>query len=144
IQGPGGKKAEGRMLYVGLLYTPDKKQTHYLVDLDLDQLVGQMRRAALALGLSPADRVRAISDAGNGLEAALRRHFWDDLLCILDWYHASQHLHAYVSCRCAGDAGAAAAWARQAKDILYERGGTALLAHLRSQPEPADARVADE
>jgi len=39
IQGPGGKKADSRMLYVGLLYTPDKKQTHYLVDFDLDQRV---------------------------------------------------------------------------------------------------------
>ena len=92
IQGPGGKKADSRMLYVGLLYTPDKKQTHYLVDFDLDQLARQMRRAAIALGLSRADQVLAISDAGNGLEAALKRHFWDSLLCILDWYHAAQHL----------------------------------------------------
>jgi len=144
IQGPGGKKAEGRMLYVGLLYTPDKKQTHYLVDFDLDQLAGQMRRAAIALGLSRADRVLAISDAGNGLEAALKRHFWDDLLCILDWYHATQHLHAFAGQLHPDDAGQRAAWVQQAKGILYEQGGTALVAWLRDLPVPAEAVVADE
>src|SRR5262250_365942 len=141
IQGPGGKKAEGRMLYVGLLYTPDKKQTHYLVDFDLDQLAGQMRRAAIALGLSRADRVLAISDAGNGLEAALKRHFWDDLLCILDWYHATQHLHAFAGQLHPDDAGQRAAWVQQAKGILYEQGGTALVAWLRDLPVPAEAVV---
>ena len=34
-----------------------------------------------------------LADGGNGLEEALQRHFWDDLTCILDWYHASEHLH---------------------------------------------------
>ena len=144
MQQPGGAKAEGRMLYTAVLYTPDKSRGHYLVDFDLGRLAGQMRQAAIALGLGEANQVIAITDAGNGLEAALRRHFWDDLLCILDWYHAAQHLHAYASCLYPADAGAAAAWAKKAKDILYQRGGTALLVHLRRQPAPADAGVADE
>jgi len=144
IQKSGGGKAEGRMLYTAVLYTPDKSHSHYLVDFDLNRLAGQLRQAATRLGLAAAHQVIAITDAGNGLEAALRRHFWDDLLCILDWYHASQHLHTYAGCLHAGDANAAAAWARQAKDILYERGGTALLQHLSDQAVPTDAGVADE
>jgi hypothetical protein len=144
IQQPGGAKAESRMLYTAALYTPDKSHSYYLVDFDLNRLAGQMRQAATRLGLGAAHQVIAITDAGNGLEAALRRHFWDDLLCILDWYHASQHLHAYANCLHAGDAGAAAAWARQAKNLLYEWGGTALLAYLRGQAVPADAQAADE
>ena len=144
MQQPGGARAEGRMLYTAVLYTPDKSRSHYLVDFDLGRLAGQMRQAAIALGLGEASRVIAITDAGNGLEAALRRHFRDDLLCILDWYHAAQHLHAYASGLYPADALAAAAWAKKAKDILYQRGGTALLAHLRRQPAPADAGVADE
>ncbi len=144
MQAADGGKAESRMLYTGILYTPDKSRSHYLVDFDLDRLAGQMRRAATALGLSDADQVIALSDAGNGIEAALRRHFWDDLLCILDWYHASQHLHAYASCQHKGDSAAATAWAKQAKDILYEQGGTALVAYLRGLPVPAEALVADE
>ena len=82
MQQPGGAKAEGRMLYTAVLYTPDKSRSHYLVDFDLDRLAGQMRQAAIALGLGEASQVIAITDAGNGIEAALRRHFWDDLLCI--------------------------------------------------------------
>ena len=35
-------------------------------------------------------------------------------------------------------------WADQAKELLYERGGTALLAWLRSLPVPADGEAADE
>jgi hypothetical protein len=144
MQRPGGGKAEGRMLYTGILYTPDKSRSHYLVDFDLDRLAGQLRRAAVALGLGAADQVIALSDAGNGLEEALRRHFWEDLLCILDWYHASQHLHAYAKCLHPRDAAQAQAWAQAAKAILYERGGTALLAHLRGLPPPAAADAADE
>ena len=67
IQQPGGKKADGRMLYTTILYIPDKSRSHNLVDFDLNRLAGQMRRAAVALGLGAADRLIAISDAGNGL-----------------------------------------------------------------------------
>jgi hypothetical protein len=144
MQKPGGAKAEHRMIYTGILYTPDKSQTHYLVDFDLDRVVAQMREASKAFGLGEASQLLAISDAGNGLEDALHRHFWDDLLCILDWYHASGHLHDYAKCLHPGDDGQAQAWARQGKDVLYEKGGTALLAHLREQPEPSAAGVADE
>jgi hypothetical protein len=144
MQLPGGKKADHRMIYTATLYTPDKKHTHYLVDFDLDTIAAQLRQAAKALGLAKANQLVAISDGGNGLEEALRRHFWEDLLCILDWYHASQHLHDYAKALHPRDTAAAAAWARPAKDILYERGGTALLTHLREQPVPADAAVADE
>jgi hypothetical protein len=143
IQQPGGKKAEGRMLYTAILYTPDKKRSHYLVDFDLDRLAALMRKAATALGLGRANQVIALSDAGNGLEAALKRNFWDDLLCILDWYHAAQHLHAWARCLPTREPGQVG-WADQAKTLLYEQGGTALLAWLRSLPVPAEAQAAEE
>lgn len=143
-QQPGGKKAEGRMLYTAILYTPDKQRSHYLVDFDLDRLASQMRQASVALGLGRANQVIALSDAGNGLEAALRRHFWDELLCILDWYHAAEHLHTVARWLYPQAAEQQAAWAKQSKGILYEQGGTALVAWLRSQPAPADAGAADE
>jgi hypothetical protein len=143
MQQPGGKKAEGRMLYTASLYTPDKEHSHYLVDFDLDRLAAQMRRAAITLGLGRADQLIALSDAGNGLEAALRRHFWDDLLCILDWYHAAEHLHTFARCLHPRAAEAQVAWAGQAKGILYEQGGTALVAWLRQLPVPEEAEGAD-
>jgi hypothetical protein len=144
MQLPGGKKAEHRMLYTATLYTPDKSRTHYLVDFDLDGIAAQLREAVKALGLGEANQLIAITDGGNGLEEAIHRHFWDDLLCILDWYHASQHVHDYAKALHPTDAGACAAWAERAKGILYEQGGTALLAHLRRQPVPSEAAVADE
>jgi hypothetical protein len=144
MQLSGGKKAEHRMIYQGTLYTPDKQRTHYLVDFDLDRLAAQMRAAATRLGLGAANHLLMISDAGNGLEEAVHRHFWDGLLCILDWYHASQHLHDYAKTLHARDAGAQAGWAKQAKDVLYEQGGSALLVHLRAQAVPADEAAAEE
>lgn len=144
MQRPGGGKADRRMLYTAVLYTPDKSSHHYLVDFDLDRLAAQMRQAAIRLGLGAAHQVIAISDGGNGLEEALRRHFRGDLLCILDWYHASQHLHDYAKRWHARDAAAAQLWAQQAKGILYEQGGAALLEHLRQQVVPPDSEVAEE
>jgi hypothetical protein len=142
IQGPKGAKAEGRMIYTAVLYTPDKQHSHYLADFDLSGLAAQMRRAAIKLGLGRADRLIALTDGGNGLEEALLRNFDSGLLCILDWYHASQHLHDYS--KLAYGEAEAAAWAESAKTILYERGGTALLEHLRSLPAPKGSEAAEE
>jgi hypothetical protein len=144
MQKPGGAKTDHRMLYTAILYTPDKSSHHYLVDFDLDGLSKQMRKAAIALGLGRAQQLIAITDGGNGLEAALHRHFWDDMLCILDWYHAVQHLHDYAKCCYGCDAVATAAWYDKMKTILYEHGGTPLLAQLRQEAVPLDEGVADE
>ena len=144
MQKPGGGKDEHRMLYTAVLYTPDKSRSHYLVDFSLDRLAAQMRQAAIQLGLGKADVTLAVCDAGNGLEEALRRHFRDDLLCILDWYHAAEHLHGYAAALYGRDSAQAAAWSQRAKGILYEKGGKALLAHLRGLEVPADACLAEE
>lgn len=143
IQGPKGAKAEHRMLYTAVLYTPDKSSSHYLVDFALDRLAAQMRKAAIKLGLGKANQLIAISDGGNGLEEALLRNFDEDLLCILDWYHASEHLHDYAKCHCA-EAGEVAEWAEKAKGILYEQGGGKLLEYLRSIEIPREVSVAEE
>lgn len=144
LQGPRGAKAESRMLYTALLYTPDKARSPYLADFDLDRLGAQLRQAAEALGLGQAHQVIAVTDAGNGIEACLRRHFWDDLRCVLDWYHACEHLQAYAKCLCPRDEAARRAWVEESEAVLGQRGGTGLLAHLRGQAEPEDGAVAEE
>lgn len=144
IQLPGGAKAESRMLYTAILYTPDKSQSHYLVDFELGLLAAQMRQAAIRFGLGQANQLIALTDGGNGLEEALRRNFDEDLLCILDWYHASEHLHDYARRLHGQGSLAAAVWAKQAKGVLYEQGGTALLGYLRGLAAPQDAGQADE
>jgi hypothetical protein len=144
MQGKRGAKAESRMLYTAILYTPDKAKSHYLADFDLDRLGAQMRQAAKALGFDQANQLLAVTDAGNGIEACIRRHFWDDLLCILDWYHALEHLQDYAKLLCPRDEAARVGWLKPVETILYERGGKALVEHLRGLAVPADADLADE
>jgi hypothetical protein len=77
------------------------------------------------------------------LEQALWRHLADDLTTILDWYHAAEHLCDFAKAWHGDDEAARTQWQTQAKGILYEQGGTALLVHLRGLAAPADAAVAD-
>lgn len=146
MQGVRATKAEHRMLYTALLYTPQKEHTRYLVDFDLDQLAAQVRSQAAALGLSQVRDLIAITDGGNGLEEALQRHLADHLTTILDWYHAVEHLCAFAKVWHARDAAACAAWQTQAKGILYEQGGAALLAFVRAiaLPPSTAAEVQEE
>jgi hypothetical protein len=146
MQGPGAEAAEHRMLYLGLLYTPDKKHTRYLVDFALDSLAEQLRAQAVALGIRQVDELVAITDGGNGLEEALQRHLADHVATVLDWYHAAQHLHDFAAVLHPEDAAARTAWADEAKGILYEQGGEALLKHLRAfcLPPRAGAAVREE
>ena len=92
MQGAGATKAEHRMLYTALLYTPQKEHTRYLVDFELDALAEQVRSQARALGISQVSQLIAVTDGGNGLEEALQRHLAENLTTILDWYHAAEHI----------------------------------------------------
>jgi len=136
MQGVGASKAQHRMLYTALLYTPDKEHTRYLVDFELDALAEQVRFQARALGLAQVSDLIAVTDGGNGLEEALQRHLADNLTTILDWYHAAEHLCAFAKTWHANDEPASTAWSDQAKDILYEQGGEALLTHLQALALP--------
>jgi hypothetical protein len=136
MQGPGATAAEHRMLYTALLYTPDKKHTRYLVDFDLDPLVAQLRAQAAAVGLTAVTDLVAVTDGGNGLEEALARHLADNLVTVLDWYHAAEHLCDFAGVLYPQDVAARSAWAAQAKGILYEQGGEALLRHLHGLALP--------
>ncbi|OWK34656.1 hypothetical protein FRUB_10627 [Fimbriiglobus ruber] len=142
IQHPDGTQADSRMLYIGLVYTPDKTGTEYVTDWNLDQVCAGLRQRAIARGFGRVDRVIAVSDAGNGLEAGLRRHFDDGLLCILDWYHAVEHLHTYARAVWADEA-TRESWVDRAKGTLYDRGGAGFVAWIRDQPLPS-GDAADE
>lgn len=139
MQGPGATQAEHRMLYTALLYTPDKKHTRYLVDFELQTLAEQVRAQAGACGIQDVSELVAITDGGNGLEEALTSHLADNLPTVLDWYHAAEHLCDFAAALHPNDDSARSAWAREAKDILYERGGEALLEHLAAWELPPRA-----
>jgi len=134
---PDAKKAEWRMMYLGVLYTPDKAHAEYVTGWDLDEVAARLRGTAIARGFGRADRVVAVMDGGNGLEEAVHRHFDDGVLCVLDWYHAAEHLHDYAHAAWPGDEPGRSGWADRAKGVLYERGGEALVEWLRGQELPA-------
>ena len=146
MQGPKAGPAEHRMMYTALLYTPDKKHTRYLVDFDLDPLAEQVRAQARACGIAEVKELVAITDGGNGLEEALQRHLAENLETVLDWYHAAEHVCDFAKVLHARDADASSAWSHEAKTILYEQGGEALLDHLRSLalPPRTSAEVREE
>jgi hypothetical protein len=135
-QGPGAGQAEHRMLYTALVSTPGTEHTRYRVDFALAALAEQGRRPARALGVARVSELIAITDGGHGLEAALQRHRAEDLLTILDWYHAAEHLADFAKAWLDREEEARRAWLREATGIRYERGGVALLAHLRARRLP--------
>jgi len=146
MQGAGAGPAEHRMLYSARLYTPHKEHARYLVDFELDTLAAQVRAQAGALGLAQVSELIAVTDGGNGLEEALQRHLAEDLTTILDWYHAAEHLGTFAKAWHARDEAARGQWAQQAKGILYEQGGEALLTHLHALalPPGTSAEVHEE
>jgi hypothetical protein len=146
MQGAGAGKAEHRMLYTALLYTPKKEHTRYLVDFELDALAEQVRSQAAAVGVTQVSELIAVTDGGNGLEEALQRHLAENLTTILDWYHAAEHLCDFAKVWHARDEPARTQWQQQTKGILYEQGGEALLTHLHALdlPPGTSAEVHEE
>jgi hypothetical protein len=100
-QGPGGRRAEGRMAYVGMIYNPQSdhdprrpppRQVRYLSGFfELDDLGRLLHREALEVGWTEADQPIALSDGGAGLERVFKQ-FFPKAVCILDFYHAKEHL----------------------------------------------------
>jgi hypothetical protein len=146
MQGIGAGKAERRMLYTALLYTPGKGHTRSLVDFELDALAGQVRSQARALGVARVSDLSAITDGGNGLEEALQRHLAGDLTTILDWYHAAEHLCDFAKAWHGDDEAARTPWQTAAQGVLYEQGGEALLTYLQTLvlPPGAPAQTREE
>jgi hypothetical protein len=146
MQGVAASKAEHRMLYTALLYTPRKEHTRYLVDFELDALAEQVRSQARALGVEQVSDLIAVTDGGNGLEEALQRHLAEDLKTILDWYHAAEHICDFAKVWHASDEATRFQWQHHAKSILYEQGGEALLTNLQAieLPPGTSAEVHEE
>jgi hypothetical protein len=138
--GADGKR-EWKMLSVGLLYDPRKQHTVYLTGFDQKRVAEQLRGYAIAFGLGRADQVVALTDGGAGLEAALGGHFGGRVSFVLDFWHASEHLHE-VSRVWHGDTAAAAGWAEQAVGVLRESGGVGLLGWLATHGPPPESSEA--
>jgi hypothetical protein len=160
-QGANGKKAEGRMAYVGGVYNPYPReylrppgkpppclQARYLAGLyQLGQMGQLMRGQAAQVGLEQAEVWVALTDGGSGLEEFVRTNFnRPDLVVILDFYHAASYLEELAKALHRTDEEAAAKQAEQWCGLLKEEGGAATLAVLENwgwpQRQPAALREA--
>lgn len=140
MQGPGGAKEDGRMVYVGMVYNPQPRSegdealakpcdgARYLAGLvTLDELGEQLRRQAAHVGMDRAERWIALSDGGNGLEAFFDV-FFPRAVKILDFHHATGHLTLLAKLLRPGAAGdkLLSAWCH----TLKHAGGPRLLTTL--------------
>lgn len=131
-QGPGGAAAEGRMAYVGMIFNPRPQegagtgQARYLAGLyDLEELGLQMRRQGGQVGMDHADRWLALTDGGAGLEDFMRVNF-PRAECILDFYHAAEHVNALAKAWYADEEKAGQAAQQWCRTLKHE-GGEKLL-----------------
>jgi len=138
-QGEHGARADGRMAYVGMIYNvtsehdPRPKKPHevrYLAGFyQLDELGSQLRRQAAQVGWDEAEQQIAISDRGGGLEEFFRKNF-PLAECILDFWHAKEHLVELAQSLWPDDEPARSKWVADACHRLKHQGGRAVLAEL--------------
>jgi hypothetical protein len=134
-QGPHGGSAEGRMVSVGMIFNPRADRAgpaRYLAGLyDLDELGLQLRRQGAHVGMDGAQQWIALTDGGAGLEEFMRRNF-PRAECILDFFHAAEHLNDLAKAWQPQDEAAARALGQQWCQQLQQEGGPALLAVLEA------------
>jgi len=133
MQGPAASAAEGRMAYVGLVYCPAREggpaRERALAGLyELPELGAQLRRQAAQVGMGRADVWVALTDGGAGLEEFMRVYF-PRAECVLDFYHAAEHLNDLAKALYPDEAKAREAAGGWCHTLKHE-GGAALLAVL--------------
>jgi len=139
-QGPAGAHAEGKMAGVGIVYNPrsehdpakpPRHQVRFVAGfLELDELGRQLRRQADAVGIASADQQIALSDGGAGLERVLKT-FFPRAVCIIDFWHAKEHLVELAQALYPQDESARKAWLDSWCHRLKHQGGKATLESLR-------------
>ena len=161
-QGPGGVTADGRMVYVGMVYNPVPAererwaipagrrpdfQARYVTSLagGLHGLATPLRAQGGQVGMDAADRWLAISDGGSGLEDFLRVNFPRVDAIILDYFHVAERLHDFAKVYIPSDLAEAKRVADDWCQRLKTEGGPAVRRHLEDLDwtgRPAKARAA--
>lgn len=141
IQGDGAARADGRMVWVGKVFSPRAAPTaagptshppvaRYQAGLmDLDELGTRMRRQAAQVGMDRVEQWVALSDGGSGLDDFMDV-FFPRATRILDFYHAAEHLGDLAKVYSSGDAEAATGLAEQWSHQMKHEGGAAVLKTL--------------
>lgn len=143
-QGAHGKKTEGRMAYVGMVYNPlpdrervfedlprpgEKMKARYVSGLyPLAEMGPLLRRQAAQVGMDDADVWVALTDGGSGLEHFVEMNFPRMSAVIVDFWHASEYVAKLAQALHPKDEAQASALTQQWKRVLKEEGGWTLLA----------------
>jgi hypothetical protein len=143
MQGTNGAKADGRMVWVGKVFSPLAEPTMRFLKphapkaryqaglMNLEALGARLRRQAAQVGMDRAEQWVALTDGGNGLDDFMDVHF-PRAERILDFYHAAEHLGDFAKAYFGGDAAATEemtkAWSHQMK----HEGGSTVLATLEA------------
>jgi Uncharacterised protein family (UPF0236) len=147
-QGEGGRTAEGRMAYVGMVCNPtpewpwpDEKRTpmpaRYLAGLyPLEKVGPLLRHQAAQVGMDQADCWLGLTDGGNGLEDRLAENFPLVWAVILDFFHPAERLTGLARLLYPSDEARAEEQAREWCRLLKEEGGALLAAVLREWDWP--------
>jgi hypothetical protein len=134
-QGPRGAKTEGKMVYVGMVFNArddHPSQARYLAGLyELDELGLQMRRQGGQVGMDAAKQWIALTDGGAGLEEFMQRNF-PRAECILDFFHASEHLNDLAKSWHPQDESQARELGKRWSHDLKHEGGAAVLKVLEA------------
>jgi hypothetical protein len=142
IQGANAAKADGRMVWVGKVFSPRPGPTatakphppeaRYQAGLmGLDELGDRLRRQAAQVGMDRADRWVALTDGGNGLDDFMDVHF-PRAVRILDFYHAAEHLGDLAKAYLGSNATAAEELTEEWSHQMKHEGGDAILATLQA------------
>ena len=133
-QGPHGEKVDGRMATVGMVFNASDSgpcRARYLAGLyALDELGLQLRRQAGQVGLQEAEVWIALTDGGAGLEDFMRINF-PQAVCILDFFHAAEHVNDLAQAWQPHDAEQARALGQHWCHTLKHEGGQALVTLLQ-------------
>ena len=152
-QGPGGRRADGRMAYVGSIFNPapaealvqavpnakqEALQARYLAGLyTLPDLGPLMRRLAERVGMEQAEVWIALTDGGSGLAEFAQTNFnRPDLVLTLDFYHAASYLEKLAKVLHPQDEEASEGQAEQWCSLLKAEGGALMLEVLRQWDWP--------
>lgn len=143
IQGEGGTRADGRMVWVGKVFNPRVPPTEAVPKphapkaryqaglMGLDDLGARLRRQAAQVGLDRAEQWVALTDGGAGLDDFMDV-FFPRAVRILDFYHAAEHLGDLAKAYSGGDATAAEELAETWSHQMKHEGGAAILATLEA------------
>ena len=158
-QGPHGKKAEGRMPWVGSVFNPVPMHernsrssdvdsggncqprprvwpTRYVCGvMSLEEIGRQLRGECEAVGVATADVVLGLTDGGNGLETCLVETVLSGLarevVLILDFFHAMEHVREFAKVWLPDETARREQVGKWCHTLKHQ-GGTVLLAELES------------